>query len=162
LRNQRLGAESQGSGQSGHPPLAYRGYRVYRGTCPPAAHSGAAITQELHESFQSWGGRCRFAALPVTNGAQSWFATVQAPPITTAPSILLSSGDGGDATDIAPSLSVHAVGDEGKVELLSAFEGWHDPVQRLIQGTSAIAVENAWGFRSALCMLFCAIIIQIL
>ncbi|KAG5182186.1 hypothetical protein JKP88DRAFT_263286 [Tribonema minus] len=72
VRTQML---STGAGHDNTYPLQYRGYLVYRGVCP-----SASPTQELHASFQSWGGQCRFAAVPVKEG-QSWFATVQGPPI---------------------------------------------------------------------------------
>lgn len=94
-----------------HPGLSYAGYVTWRAVVDAAAAAGAEIPAAVTES---WGPGRRFGIVPLTDGRLYWFATASGPPGT---------GLGDDLAAIA-----------------ARFDGWHDPVERVLAATKPDAL----------------------
>jgi len=93
----------------------YRGYTVWRGV---AAYDGAAIPRGTNS--ETWGPGSRFGILDVGPGRYTWYATAN-----------------GEMPQAVPE-------DKRKAELLRRFDGWHEPVAALIDGTEMILENGAY------------------
>jgi len=93
----------------------YRGYTVWRGV---AAYDGAAIPRGTNS--ETWGPGSRFGILDVGPGRYTWYATAN-----------------GEMPKAVPE-------DKRKAELLRRFDGWHEPVAALIDGTEMILENGAY------------------
>ena len=100
----------------------YRGYTVWRGV---AAYDGAAIPRE--SKSETWGPGSRFGILDVGQGRYTWYATANGPKPQAAPQ------------------------NGRRAELLRRFEGWHEPVEALIDGTEMILENGAYDLPPLKC-----------
>jgi 2-polyprenyl-6-methoxyphenol hydroxylase-like FAD-dependent oxidoreductase len=91
----------------GASPPVYRGYRIWRGIAPDI---GGTVRGHISET---WGRGLRFGIMPMGQGRICWYATRNV------------------AAD-RPEMP------EGrKEEIRALFEGWHSPVEALIESTDA-------------------------
>jgi 2-polyprenyl-6-methoxyphenol hydroxylase-like FAD-dependent oxidoreductase len=88
----------------------YAGYVSWRGVTPEDFHPAP---QEVSES---WGPGRRFGIVPVEKGRVYWFATLNTPP------------GGRDEPG------------QSRATLLRLFEGWHPPIQALLEATPEEAI----------------------
>ena len=103
----------------------YAGYVSWRGVTPENFHP---VPQEVSES---WGPGRRFGIVPIEKGRVYWFATLNTPP------------GGRDESG------------QSRAALLRLFEGWHPPIQALLEATAEEAIlrndilhrmpVRAWG-----------------
>ena len=95
----------------GKEPPRYSGYTCWR---------GVAIFEERHVSpgisSETWGRGRRFGMLPIGNGRVFWYATLNCPP------------GGQDRAG------------ERKSRLSRLFQGWREPIERLIDATDEEAI----------------------
>lgn len=89
----------------GNQPARYSGYTAWR------AVTANPIAESTTRSTESWGNGLRFGWVPISNNRVYWFAVKNA-----------HEGE-------APSASGH------RVELLSLFGDWHDPIRETILST---------------------------
>lgn len=88
----------------------YAGYVAWRGVAEGVHHLTQGGTSE------SWGRGQRFGIVPLNERQVYWFATANA-----------SEGEQSSPRDAA----------QEKEELLARFQGWHEPIQSLIEATPA-------------------------
>ncbi|MGL3046153.1 FAD-dependent monooxygenase [Acinetobacter pecorum] len=90
----------------------YAGYSIWRAICKRPANLNSNISV-------SWGDERRFGIVPISSTEVYWFATNKTP----------SEDFNTEYEDILHHIS-------------SLFEGWHDPIQTLIQSTDAKAITR--------------------